>query len=68
MFWLAAGPQPEQPPAPSQPRYSQVIVRRQIIIRSMRVGPGTPQIVQSIEWKESKGPKCVPVKIGRAHV
>jgi hypothetical protein len=44
-------------------RYAQVSVRQQIIVRvpsRLRLAPppGTP-----VEWKEGKGPECVPAKL-----
>jgi hypothetical protein len=49
-------------PAPAQlpDRYAQLVVREQIVIR-MRArerAPASP----AIEWKERKGPKCVPAR------
>jgi hypothetical protein len=46
------------PPAPAPVgRYSQVIVREQLVVRipAEAISPPVP-----IRWKESKGPKCVP--------
>ena len=47
--------------APMQ--FAQVIIREQIIVRvparMRQVSPAAPSL---IEWKESKGPKCVPAK------
>ena len=52
----AAGP----PPAPAA-RYSQTIVREQIVVR---IGPGLAMSAPApIRWKEGKGPKCVPARL-----
>lgn len=43
-------------------RYAQLIVRQQIIVRvPARPQPG-PGNATPIEWKEGKGPKCVPAR------
>ena len=43
--------------APSQrPAYGQTIVREQVIIRFRQSAPAR------IEWKEGKGPKCIPAR------
>jgi hypothetical protein len=47
------------PPDTEQTEYAQLIVRKQIVIRSIRlrsVAPGP----EASELKEGKGPKCVP--------
>lgn len=55
------GSTPVSPIMPVQ--YAQVVVREQIIIRvpgrMRKVSPAAPS---QVEWKESKGPKCVPAK------
>ncbi|MFL6843955.1 MAG: hypothetical protein ACJ8ER_03640 [Allosphingosinicella sp.] len=52
---LAAGaPQAAPPPRPVQ--YGQTEVREQVIIRFRQSTP------TRIEWKEGKGPKCVPAQ------
>lgn len=52
---LAAGAPAAAPPArPAQ--YGQTVVREQVIIR-FRQTPAT-----KMEWKEGKGPKCVPAR------
>jgi len=61
-LWLSVvGITPVSPIAPMQ--FAQVVVREQIIIRVparlRRVSPAAPSL---IEWKESKGPECVPAK------
>jgi hypothetical protein len=56
----AAPPDPAHAAANAEPReYAQLIVRKQIVIRSIRlrsVAPGP----DASAWKEGKGPKCVP--------
>jgi hypothetical protein len=51
------------PPASDGGRvdYAQVTIRQQIIVRMpARARPGIP--ARQIEWKESKGPKCVSAR------
>ncbi|HEY0625509.1 MAG TPA: hypothetical protein VGD10_02125 [Allosphingosinicella sp.] len=51
-----------QADAPEPDRYAQVTVRQQIIVRvPARPRPGAAA-AQQIEWKEGKGPKCVPAR------
>lgn len=49
-------------PAPAQQpeQYAQLVVREQIVIR-MRARELAPASAP-VEWRESKGPKCVPAK------
>jgi hypothetical protein len=48
------------PPAPAS-RYSQVLVREQMVVR---IGPGLRfSEPVPIRWKEGKGPKCVPARM-----
>jgi hypothetical protein len=57
-----AAPPPARAPYPSAPasaEYAQLIVRKQIVIRSIRLRPVAPG-PDIAEWKEAKGPKCVP--------
>jgi hypothetical protein len=52
---LAAGAPAAAPPArPAQ--YGQAVVREQVIIRFRQPAP------TRVEWKEGKGPKCVPAR------
>ena len=52
-------------PSPADPiQFAQVMVREQILIRvpaRIRSAPNGP-LPMPIEWKESKGPKCIPMK------
>jgi hypothetical protein len=57
LLLLGAAP----PPPAAVSRYSQVIVREQIIVR-VPVGMTINTPVQ-IRWKEGKGPKCIPQKL-----
>jgi hypothetical protein len=66
IFWNAAlllaamTGTPQGDAAPEPMRYAQLVVRQQIIVRLPgRPMPGAP-LEQSIEWKEGKGPKCLP--------
>ena len=46
-------------------QWAQLTVRERIVIRVPRLDPragrDTPAAVTPIEWKEKKGPKCVPI-------
>jgi hypothetical protein len=49
-------------PAPEPAGYQQVTVREQLIVRvPVRVSQMTP-MASLFEWKESKGPRCVPTR------
>jgi hypothetical protein len=53
---------PAQPPAAAPSagtRYAQLVIREQIVVRVQRrdAPPAAP-----IQWKEGKGPKCVPAR------
>ncbi|MDB5699586.1 MAG: hypothetical protein JWN69_2390 [Alphaproteobacteria bacterium] len=54
----AAAPEPSMAP-PTE--YAQLIVRKQIVIRSIRLRPVVPGPEIS-EWREGKGPKCLPAR------
>jgi hypothetical protein len=55
MLLLAAGAPAAAPPA-REAQYGQTVVREQVIIR-FRQAPPT-----RVEWKEGKGPRCVPAR------
>jgi hypothetical protein len=49
-------------PAPVPGGYEQVTVREQVIVRvPVRMRQATP-MASLFEWKESKGPRCVPAR------
>jgi hypothetical protein len=52
----AAPPRPAQAPPPG---YGRVIVREQIVVRITR-GGSSAAVAEAGEWKERKGPKCLP--------
>ena len=55
---------PQNPPVsppPPQPQPS-VTFRRQIIIRSIRIRPVRPDPTTRVEWREGKGPRCLPAR------
>ena len=53
---VGAAPPPEPPVQPEQ--YAQLVVREQIMVRvQSRGAPAAP-----VQWKEGKGPKCVPAR------
>lgn len=55
LLLLTAGAPSAQPPArPVQ--YGQTVVREQVIIRFRQTPP------TRVEWREGKGPKCVPAR------
>jgi hypothetical protein len=61
MIALAGSPEDASPAQPIQ--LAQVTIREQILIRvpmRLRQVPERPQ--QVIEWKESRGPKCLPMQ------
>ncbi len=53
-------------PSPANPiQFAQVMIREQILIRvpaRIRNAPGGVA-AKPIEWKESRGPKCVPMRL-----
>lgn len=58
---VGAAPPPPAPPPATVFRYSQIIVREQMVVRvppGMRVSEPL-----AVRWKESKGPKCVPARM-----
>jgi len=61
MIALGGSPEGASPTEPIQ--LAQVTIREQILIRvpmRLRQAPEHPQ--QVIEWKESRGPKCLPMQ------
>lgn len=56
LLWSAQG---ASPPPPEPRQFTQVIIRNQIIIRTIRIGPPPSASSMNMEWKERKGPKCV---------
>ena len=63
LMTLAAVPGDPSPADPIQ--FAQVTVREQILIRvpaRIRNAPPRPG-AKPIEWKESRGPKCVPMRL-----
>ena len=67
MFWgvailLASVDATSAEAAATPVQYAQVTIRQQIIVRvPARPRSGAPPARQ-VEWKESKGPKCIPAK------
>ncbi|MBA3676445.1 MAG: hypothetical protein H0W74_03475 [Sphingosinicella sp.] len=66
IFWgaaiLLASIGAAQGERPEPVEYAQLVVRQQIIVRMpARLKPGAPSPRQ-VEWKEGKGPKCVPAR------
>ncbi len=63
LMTLAAVPGEPSPANPIQ--FAQVTIREQILIRVPARARGLPNRPASspIEWKESRGPKCVPMRM-----
>lgn len=49
------------PPAASQDQYAQLVVREQIMVR-VQTRPPEQATAVPVQWKEGKGPKCVPAR------
>lgn len=61
LFGLAAaGDPPATAPPARQP--GQMLVRRQIIIRSVRLRSAPVDPTRRIEWREGKGLRCLPAR------
>jgi hypothetical protein len=57
LLLVGAAPAPDAEPAPEQ--YAQLVVREQIMVRvQTRPAPAA----SPVQWKEGKGPKCVPAR------
>lgn len=56
LLWSA---QSVSPPPVRQTQLAQVIIRNQIIIRTIRIGPPPSASSMNMEWRERKGPRCV---------
>jgi hypothetical protein len=53
------GPPTRAPSPPPTTTYGRIVIRQQIVVRIPgRPGPDS----QSVDWKEHKGPKCVPAR------
>jgi hypothetical protein len=60
-LWIALAGVPGNEARPQQPPAgSTIMVRRQIIIRSVRLRPAPEEHATRIEWLEGKGPRCLP--------
>ena len=54
---------PAEPSAADPIHFAQVIIREHILIRvPVRPGPTPEAATAPVEWKESRGPKCVPMR------
>ena len=60
LLLAAGGAAPPRPPAPP-PGYGQIVIREQIIVRITR-GAANQALATAGEWRERKGPKCVPAR------
>ena len=59
---LSGAPEEASPADPMQ--FAQVMIREQILIRvPSRLRQAQASLEDQIEWKEKKGPKCVPMKL-----
>jgi hypothetical protein len=63
MLMLAAlGSVPDEPSAASPMQFAQLTVRQQILVRvPVRLRP-MPKMSERLDWKESKGPKCIAAR------
>lgn len=62
LMLAALGGVPDEPNAIAPMQFAQVTVRQQILVRiPVQLRPA-PRPSQRIEWKESKGPKCVAAR------
>jgi hypothetical protein len=62
LFGLGAAGPIAAPPEPGQRPQAQMMVRRRIIIRTVRVRPVARDPLRRIEWREAKGPRCLPAR------
>jgi hypothetical protein len=56
LLLVGAAPPPDAAPSPDQ--FAQLVVREQIMVRVQSRQPAAA----AVNWKESKGPKCVPAR------
>jgi hypothetical protein len=62
LMLAALGSVPDEPSALAPMQFAQLTVRQQILVRvPVRLRP-LPKASIPVEWKESKGPKCVPAR------
>jgi hypothetical protein len=64
LMTMAGAPQAEapKPQSPSRAQPGGVLLRKQIIIRSVRIRPVASGSPATILWREARGPKCLPVR------
>lgn len=61
--WLLIGAAwAAQAEAATAPARGQVVVRRQIIVRSVRVRPGAGRPATPVVWRETKRVRCLPAR------
>lgn len=51
-----------KPTSPRPQTRGQVIIQRQVIVRSVRIRPKRASQASHVAWRESRGLQCVPVK------
>ena len=57
------GAAPAEPSAADPIHFAQVIIREQILIRVPHRPTAAPEAATApVQWKESRGPKCVPMR------
>lgn len=61
LLLMALGGASDRAAEPQPVAYAQLTIRQQIIVR-VPARPRDDRPAQPIEWKEGKGPKCVPAK------
>jgi hypothetical protein len=63
LIFIGLGSASDATPPPTAAPRPQIIIRRQIVIRSMRLRPfAAPGNKSPIAWQEVKGPRCVPAR------
>jgi hypothetical protein len=58
----ASAAEPSADRTPPADQYAQLVVNERIMIRTMRLRESLPADPPQTKWKESHGPKCVPVR------
>lgn len=61
LVMLVLGTAGDAPPARGV-QYARVTVRQQIIVRVPQRGPAQPAGASLVQWREGRGPRCVPAR------
>src|SRR5919199_3996861 len=62
LLLAAGGAPPPHAPAPPPAGYGRVIIREQIIVRLSPRARDSAALLSEENWKEKKGPRCVPAR------